>query len=244
VNPKDVKTAPEPTLRRLPSYHHLLKRLELRGRAVVSCTHIAAELKLDPTQVRKDLAVTGIIGKPKVGYEVPMLVEAIESFLGWNNVSEAFLVGAGSLGSALLGYEGFKHYGLNIIAAFDTAPAKIGTRIHGRQVLSVQKLPDLARRMHILIGILTVPGEAAQAAADLMVSGGIKAIWNFAPAALNVPDDVIVENQELSAGLAVLSSKLSAALHMHNIVGGVSDATDGADGGEVHTHGAEVRARV
>lgn len=203
------KSAPEPTLRRLPSYYRFLTDLARAGRGLVSCTHIAHEFGLDPTQVRKDLAVTGIVGKPKVGYEVPVLVLAIRRFLGWDNVTEAFLVGAGSLGTALLGYEGFKDHGLNIIAAFDVEESKVGRKLHGRQVLPLSKLPNLAQRMHIHLGIITTPAAAAQEAADLLVEGGIKAIWNFAPAGLKVPPGVIVENQQLASSLAVLSSKLA-----------------------------------
>jgi len=208
----EPRHAPEPTLRRLPAYHRFLKRLETQGRAVVSCTHIAADLALDPTQVRKDLAVTGIVGRPKVGYAVPALIAAIEHFLGWDNTTEAFLVGAGSLGTALLGYEGFREHGLQIVAAFDVDDVKIGQQIHGKRVLPLRKLSSLARRMHVRLGIITTPAGAAQEVADLMVEGGIKGIWNFAPASLKLPAGVIVENMQLSSSLAVLSNKLHGAL--------------------------------
>lgn len=217
------KVAPEPTLRRLPSYHSFLKHLAGEGRRLVSCTHIAHEFSLDATQVRKDLAVTGIVGKPKVGYEVPQLLEAIEQFLGWDNTREAFLVGAGSLGTALLGYDGFKDHGLDIVAAFDLDPDKIGTRIHDKHVVSLHKLPDLAQRMHIHLGVITTPAAAAQQVADLMVEGDMRAIWNFAPVSLKVPPGVIVENVQLSSSLAVLSSKLAEALRITEQSGGPAD---------------------
>jgi redox-sensing transcriptional repressor len=196
-------------------YLRFLKQLKARGRQVVSCTHIARELGLVSTQVRKDFAITGIVGKPKVGYDVPALISAIETFLGWDNTRDAFLIGAGSLGSALMGYEGFKEYGLNIVAAFDSDPNKVGKPIHDKEVFPLEKLPDLVSRMHVLIGILTVPAKAAQDVANLMVLSGIRAIWNYAPAALEVPESVIVENMNLSASLAVLSSRLEAALGRH-----------------------------
>lgn len=201
--------APEPTVRRLPDYYHYLKWLQSTGREVVSCTHIARDLDLDPTQVRKDLAVTGLRGKPKVGYLVAPLIESIEMFLGWNNVNDAFLAGAGNLGKALLGYGGFRQYGLNIVAAFDADKRKVGRRIHNVEVLPVDKLLDLAGRMHILIGILAVPAEAAQATADLMVEGGIRAIWNFAPTRLDMPEGIIVQHENLASSLAVLSRQLA-----------------------------------
>jgi len=175
MEPETAKVAPLPSVRRLPAYLRFLQSLKAHGRDVVSCTHIADELGLVSTQVRKDLALTGIVGKPKVGYSVPDLIGAIQEFLGWNNTTDAFLVGAGSLGSALLGYSGFQEYGLNIVAAFDVDPAKIGEDIHGREVFPLEKLHDLALRMHVLIGVLTVPATAAQDVATFMVLSGIRA---------------------------------------------------------------------
>ena len=203
---------PQPTLRRLPSYLALLKRLETEGIDRVSCPMIATELGLDPTQVRKDIAATGIEGRAKVGYQLAELVRAIERFLGWDNVTCAFLAGAGHLGTALMGYEGFRGYGLSIVAAFDSDPAKIGTRICGKEVFPIERLPELAMRMHIHVGVLTVPAERAQAVAEMMATGGIRAILNFAPAALRLPPPMIIENVNLASNLAVLSSKLAASL--------------------------------
>jgi len=220
----DGKSAPGPTLRRLPTYHHYLKHIEGMGRDFVSCTHIANELRLDPTQVRKDIEVTGIVGKSKVGYDVAHLIRAIEEFLGWDNASDAFLAGAGSMGTALLGYKGFMNYGLNIVAAFDSDMEKVGKTIHGKEVLPMSKLTDLSRRMHVLIGIITVPASAAQQVADLMVQGGIRAIWNFAPAAINVPAEIALENVHLSSSLAVLSNKLAQILKAEHKQGVVEHA--------------------
>lgn len=214
----EIKAMPVPSVRRLPLYLRLLKQLRSRGREVVSCTHISQELGLVNTQVRKDLAMTGIVGRPKVGYDVPALITAIERFLGWNNTSDACLVGAGSLGSALLGYDGFQEYGLNILAAFDTDPLKVGRTIHDKEVFSLEKLPDLATRLHVRIGIITVPAKAAQDVANLLILSGIRAIWNYAPVSLEVPESVIVENMNLSASLAVLSSRLSQVLRAEESV--------------------------
>jgi redox-sensing transcriptional repressor len=209
------KSMPLPSVRRLPLYLRFLKQLRSRGREVVSCTHISRELGLVSTQVRKDLAMTGIVGKPKVGYDVPALVTAIEGFLGWNNTRDAFVVGVGSLGSALMGYEGFKEYGLNVLAGFDINPQKVGARVHDKEIFPLEKLPDLVGRMHVLIGILTVPARVAQDVANLMVLSGMRAIWNYAPVTLEVPDSIVVENMNLSASLAVLSSRLEEALGHH-----------------------------
>jgi redox-sensing transcriptional repressor len=204
---------PEPTLRRLPKYHHLLLELRKQGVTSVSCTRIGDSLGLLPVQVRKDLQYTGIIGRPKVGYELRELLEKIEEFLGWNNTSDAFLVGAGNLGSALLGYNKFEQFGLSIVAAFDADSRKVGTQIHGKQVLPLEKLPSLVQQMGVHIGIITTPAESAQEVADLLVAGGVRAIWNFAPVTLTIPADIVVQNEDLYHSLAALSSKLARNLH-------------------------------
>jgi redox-sensing transcriptional repressor len=202
----------EATLRRLPLYHRYLKELAEAGRPGVSCTQIGAVLVLEPTQVRKDIEATGIVGRPKVGYVVTELIDAIERFLGWDNASEAFLVGAGNLGAALLGYKKFEECGLKIVAAFDTDPRKVGKQICGKHVLHLDKLPNLMERMWVRIGIIAVPAPAAQGVADLLVQGGVRAVWNFAPVRLVLPDNVIVHNEDLYCSLASLSQKLSLAL--------------------------------
>ena len=207
--PRSLAPVPQPSLGRLPQYHHYLTELQVRGILRVSCSTIGAELNLVPVQVRKDLQYTGIIGRPKTGYSVPELIHAIESFLGWNNVNEAFLAGVGNLGTALLGHERFTRFGLEIVAAFDSDPARVGQWVHGKPVLALSRLADLAERMSIHLGIITTPAEAAQAVADEMVRGGIQAIWNFAPVRLRVPDSVIVRSEDLYSSLAALSWKLA-----------------------------------
>jgi redox-sensing transcriptional repressor len=212
MNDNDSSAIPLPSIRRLPQYLQLLYSLQVRGRDVVSCTKIADELGVTSIQVRKDLATTGIVGKPRVGYQIPVLIDAIRDFLGMNNTSDAFLVGAGCLGGALLGYDGFKDFNLNLVAGFDNNPEKIGSEIHGKPVFALEKLPDLAERLHVLIGILTVPASAAQDVANLMVLSGMRAIWNYTPTKLEVPEIVVVEDVKLAASLAVLSNRLAASL--------------------------------
>ena len=207
---KAVKMAfPQPSIRRLPAYLRMLRQLKKEGGVRVSCTRIANELALDSTQVRKDLALTGITGKPRVGYELNSLIEAIETFLGWDRLADAFLVGAGSLGRALMGYEGFANFGLNIVAAFDVDEDKIGKSIFGRMVHPMRSMPDLVRSGGVPLGILTVPAFAAQSAAETMVMSGLAGIWNFAPVKLDLPPSVAVENVELSSSFAVLSIGLA-----------------------------------
>ena len=211
---ESVSSIPQAVLRRLPQYHHYLIQLEATGARQVSCSIIGRDLNLVPVQVRKDLQYTGIVGKPKTGYAVRGLIEAIETYLGWNNVNEAFLVGAGNLGTALLGHERFSRFGLRIVAAFDTDSTKIGQRIYDRAVLPLEKLEELAPRMGIHLGIITTPAEAAQSVADQMVAAGILAIWNFTPCRLRVPGNIFVHNEDLYASLASLSWKLARRLHV------------------------------
>ena len=204
-----VVAVPQPTLRRLPAYLQALEQLKAQGREWVSCTHIGELLQQDPAQVRKDLGFVNITGKPKLGFAVEELAAAIRQFIGWDNSTDAFLAGVGHLGQALLGYNGFQAHGLKIVAAFDADPAKVGTEINGCKILPPNKLASLVKRMRVALGIITVPAPAAQEVANQMVEGGIRAIWNFAPVRLEVPEHVLVVNEDLSATLAVLSRKLA-----------------------------------
>jgi redox-sensing transcriptional repressor len=203
---------PEASLRRLPIYYRSLQEMMTTGVAVVSCADLARALGLDPTLVRKDIEMTGIVGKPRVGYALGDLTRWIENFLGWNRPKAAVLVGAGSLGSALLGYEKFRKNGMEIVAAFDVDCDKIGHRIHGTEVQPLFFLPDFVRRTGIPLGLIATPASAAQSVADLMVTGGIRAIWNFAPAHIQIPKRVILQNEDLYHSLASLSFKLESRM--------------------------------
>jgi redox-sensing transcriptional repressor len=204
---------PEPTLRRLPIYYQYLKKLKAGQDAeYVSSTQIGSDLHILPIQVRKDLEITEAVGRPKVGYGISELMKNIEAFLGWDNTTDGYLIGVGHLGSALLGYQGFREYGLNLVAAFDNDESKVGAEVHGTKVLHVDKLPNMIKRMGIKIGVLTVPGQAAQELADIMVKSGICAIWNFSPVKITVPAGVIVQHENLASSLVVLSKKLAQKL--------------------------------
>ena len=204
---------PEPTLRRLPLYYQYLKKLQTKeGLDYVSSTQMGNDLHILPIQVRKDLELTNAVGRPKLGYDIRGLIMTIEAFLGWDNITDGYLIGVGHLGSALLGYQGFREYGLNLIAAFDSDESKVGTEVHGTKVLHVSKLPNMIRRMGIKIGVLTVPGPVAQELADIMVKAGICAIWNFSPTKIRVRPDIIVQHENLASSLVVLSKKLAQRL--------------------------------
>jgi len=206
-----LRFTPEPTMRRIPHYLHLLKKQKENGLERISSTIIANELSLDPTQVRKDLEYTGVKGKPKTGFVVDELIDAIHNFLNWNSQQSAFLVGAGHLGTAMLGYKRFRDYGLNFVAAFDTDEEKLGKEFFNTPIYHIDEIPFMAKKMNVKIGVLTVPAQGAQEATNLLVEGGIQAIWNFAPANIRVPKDVIVENAQFTESLATLSRKMVEA---------------------------------
>jgi redox-sensing transcriptional repressor len=196
-------------VKRMPSYLQLLRVLQAEGHEHVSGTVLASVHNLEPVIVRKDLAMTGAVGTPRVGFQITGLISAIERFLGWDNQAKAVLAGIGNLGSALLGYHGLQDFGFRIVGAFDQDPRIIGKWVHGRKVQAVGHLIPFVRRGEILLGVLTVPAPAAQETAELMVRAGIKGIWNFTPTKLRLPEEVIVQKEDLAEGLAVLSHRLN-----------------------------------
>ncbi len=200
-------------LYRMPYYIQQLRVLQEQKVETVSAPKIAELLNLNEVQVRKDFAaVYSAKGKPKMGFIVSDLLASMEELLGYNNSDEAVIVGAGSLAQAIMAQEGFQDYGLKIVAAFDTDTDRIGTDINGIKVLEADKISNLCRRMKIHIGIITVPAYRAQVVCDQLVAGGVLAIWNFAPVHLSVPDHILVQNENLAASLAVLTSHLKQAL--------------------------------
>ncbi|MBE6933034.1 MAG: redox-sensing transcriptional repressor Rex [Ruminococcaceae bacterium] len=199
-------------LRRLPGYLAYLKAMPEDASPNVSATFLANALGMGEVQVRKDLAMVSDGGRPKVGYNRQLLINDIEQFLGYDNTNDAVLVGAGRLGRALLGYSGFAEYGLNIICGFDVDENIIGLTKTGKTVLPMQELERVCRERKILMGILTVSEEYAQQVCDEMIRYGIRAIWNFAPVHLNVPEGVLVQNENMATSLAVLSKHLSAQM--------------------------------
>jgi redox-sensing transcriptional repressor len=194
-----------PTIRRLPSYLQVVKRYKAEGLTVISGTVIAEELELEAIQVRKDLAVTGIAGKPRVGYPVTELISAIEKFLNWNRGCRAIVVGAGNLGSALMGYQELKDHGLTLVAAFDMSIDKIGPRDNAPTVYPMNEMPAVVEKKQARLAILTVPAGVAQDVCDKLVAAGIRRRWNFSNVRLRVPDGVLVMQEDLSSGYAVLT---------------------------------------
>lgn len=198
-------------LKRLPGYLSYLKGMPAGGSAYISATALATALGLGDVQVRKDLALVSDGGRPKVGYLRERLIEDISQFLGYDNTTDAILVGAGKLGQALLGYSGFEAYGLNILAAFDQK-AECREAVDGKTIYDMSQLESFCNNNKILMGIITVPAEYAQDVCEKMINAGIKAIWNFAPVHLDVPDHILVQNENMATSLAVLSMHLQAQM--------------------------------
>lgn len=205
------ENASKSTLKRLPFYLNLLKQKREQGEQYISSSQVAKELDLHDVQVRKDLATASKLGgKPKVGYEINELINDIEEYLGCRNTNKAVLVGVGSLGKALLGYKGFKDYGLEIVGAFDKYDGLVGNEIKGVVVSSLDRLESFIKEKNIHIGIITVPVEYAQEVCDRLVNCGIQAIWNFAPIILNVPSNIFIQTENMASSLAVLTRHLES----------------------------------
>lgn len=201
-----IKSVSRNQLMRMPIYRsYLIKKLK-NGINEISAPVMAKELKLNEEKVRKDISlVSSQVGKPRQGRDVELLIQDIEKFIGYNERTNAVLVGVGHLGSALLGYQGFAEYGIDICMAFDANPNLDGTMIAGKRVYYTKNMSMLCRIMDIKIAVITVPAQYAQAVCDVLVEAGVKAIWNFAPIHLIVPSDVVVHNENMAASLAVLS---------------------------------------
>ncbi len=198
-------------LKRLPAYLNYLKGMPESAPPNISATALANALGMGEVQVRKDLAMVSDGGRPKVGYLRASLVDDIEQFLGYDNTTDAVLIGPGKLGRALLAYNGFSDYGLNILAAFDARPKADKTE-DGTPIYPISKLASFCRSHKVLMAIITVPAAAAQEVADQLIEGGIKAIWNFAPAHLDVPNGILVQYENMATSLAVLSVHLQAQI--------------------------------
>lgn len=200
---------PEPTLRRLPWYLSNVKLLKQKGEQFVSSTRIAQEINIDASQVAKDLSYVRIAGRTRVGYHVDTLIAVLEDFLGFSTMHKAFLFGVGSLGGALLRDSGLQHFGLEVVAAFDVNPRLLGMDPGGIPIFHTDEFEQKRREFDVEIGVLTVPIEIAQQVTDLMVAGGIRAVWNFTPFRIRVPEDIVVQNTSLYAHLALMFNRLN-----------------------------------
>ncbi len=191
---KEADKVPEPTLRRLPWYLSNIKLMKEKGEQYVSSTQISKEINIDASQIAKDLSYVNISGRTRVGYNIDALIEVLESFLGFTNMHKAFLFGVGSLGAALLRDSGLHHFGLEIVAAFDVNPELVGKDLNGIPIYHSDDFEAKMKEYDVNIGVLTVPINIAQEITDKMVDGGIKAVWNFTPFRIRVPENIVVQN--------------------------------------------------
>jgi len=204
-----VVVIPRPTIERLPLYLRCLTRLANSGVEVVSSEELGNLLAITSVQIRKDLAYFGEFGRRGVGYDVTALLGQVSQILGVNRSRKLALVGVGHLGQALANYDGFREHGFHITAIFDADPSKIGLTIVGQRVLPAHRIAEILPQMDVQMAILAVPAHAAQKVTDALVQGGIKAIWNFAPTRLIVPDNVEVRQENLIVGMLALSYYLA-----------------------------------
>jgi redox-sensing transcriptional repressor len=196
---------------RLSLYLRCLRQLAGEGVKTVSSADMEAHSGIVPAQIRKDLSYFGEFGRPGVGYDVQHLLTRLTEIMRLDREQRCLIVGAGNLGTALVGYAGFSHPPFSIVGVFDNNLNKIGRLLWDHEILDVHKLPEINQGLRANIGVLTVPAEAAQEAADILIKGGIRAILNFAPAHINVPPDVAVRNVDFTRELEILSYHLHRA---------------------------------
>lgn len=205
---RQIKIQNTPAIWRMPSYLHKLMLMAADGEVYASTRILADYMNLDQITVRKDFELTGVPGQPGVGFPTKDLISAIRRYLGWDTECRTTLVGAGSLGSALLGHEEFSEYGMRITTVFDADPMKIGSFIHGYEIHDVCSMASLLKLTRPAVGIICVGPKCAQAIVDEMISLGVKAFWSFADVSLQVPENVIVQREVIAGGFAVLSAKI------------------------------------
>lgn len=206
---KNKIQVPEPALRRLPWYLAYVKLLQAQGETVVSSTFIAKSIGVDPALVAKDLSYVAISGKTRVGYEVAEMIEVLEEFLGFTSTHKAYIFGVGNLGASLLQDKGLSQYGLEVVGGFDVNPDLVGRELYGVPIYHLDEFPR-HKNDDVPIGILTVPVDKAQeVTSKILEDGGIKAIWNFTPFRIIVPEGIVVQNTSIYAHLAVMFNRMS-----------------------------------
>lgn len=199
---------PEPALRRLPWYLAYIKLLKKQGETFVSSTQIAKKINVSSTQIAKDLSYVNVSGKTRVGYDIDLLINVLEDFLGFRYTHKAVLFGVGSLGAALLADSGLEQYGLKLLAGFDVKDSIIDKKINNIPVFHANQFVEINKKIKADIGVLTVPPDHAQQTADYLIKGGIRGIWNFTPFRIRVPENIVLQNTSMYAHLAVMFNRL------------------------------------
>jgi len=189
-----LETPPDVVIRRLPLYARSLRYLLQEGITSVSSQELGDRINVTAAQIRKDLSYFGEFGKQGIGYDVEKLLDQIERILGLNQEWPVALIGIGHLGEAIARYEGFRRQGIRIVALFDSDPAKIGVEVNGLPIMDDAQIPTTMRDQGIRLAILAVPASRAQEVADMLVAAGVRAILNYAPVIIQVPENVWVRH--------------------------------------------------
>lgn len=200
---------PEPTLRRLPWYLAYVETLQSRGIEHVSSTDISKALNVDSSQIAKDLSFLNLKGKTRIGYDVASLCGKLSDFLGFREEHKACIFGAGSLGKALIRDNGLSNYGLRIVGAFDINPALTGKRIEDVEISELSQIDEVVGKFNPTVAIITVPADAAQETVETAIGAGFKAVWNFSPYRVKVPDGIALANTSIYAHLALIYNRLN-----------------------------------
>jgi len=188
-----AKTIPDIVIGRLPIYLRALTRMFQKGRLVTSSQELGERLGISAAQIRKDLSQFGVLGKQGTGYNIEFLIQKIQEILKVDRLWDVAVIGAGDIGHAVTNYKGFQYRGFKISKIFDNDPEKIGMDFNDFIILDIDNIKKELQKSGIKVAMLTVPAEAAQEVAELLVEAGIKAILNYAPVSLSVPKDVRVQ---------------------------------------------------
>ena len=202
--PQPSEKVPEPTLARLTLYLRCLRELASQGVKTISSAKLESRCGIVSAQIRKDLSFFGEFGKPGIGYDVQHLLARLTEIMQLHREHRVIIIGAGNLGSALVGYAGFLHSPFRIVGIFDNNFNKIGRMLWNLEILDVKRLPEINQNMHADIGVIAVPAQAALEVAGLLVESGVRGILNFAPALVEVPPAVALRNVDLTRELEVL----------------------------------------
>lgn len=210
---KEILRFPKATFERLKLYHALFTQFVVEEkREYVLSEEIAEALRITPEQVRKDFSYLNTVGKPKVGYSIKELLAELDDLFGTKDSENIIIIGAGHLGRALVNYNGFKNIGAQVVAIFDVDPQKIGSMVRDLMVLPMKDITRVVRRFRVKIAAICVPENSAQEVANLLVESGIKAIWNFSSKILELPKEVIVQNEDITRGLLGIKHMLAEKL--------------------------------
>lgn len=199
----------EAVVRRLPMYYRHLRELEKAGVVRISSQELGERMNLTASQIRQDINCFGGFGQQGYGYQVSNLKLRIGEILGLNHQYHVIIVGAGNIGRAVANYAGFAKEGFNVQAMFDASPALVGVDVHGILVQPIEKLDGWLVAHQVDIAVLAVPASCAQETTDQLVRGGVRAVWNFSPVDLALPEGVAVNNVHLSDSLHILSYRMN-----------------------------------